>query len=238
MKSTVDINKNYSKYYNTGKYLRVYPTEFVMRAFMQTKLPGLHFERPKQDETILEIGFGDGRNTVLLLDKGYRVSGVEITQSICEQTAERLRALGYYNFDLNVGRNNHLPFEDETFGCLLSSHTSYYLDEGTSFDDNMSEYARVLKPDGYAVFDVLRYSPDIKDEINILNNAIKNSDGTVTITSDPLEIRNGYRFQVFKTTDEMTKYLSKWFYNFSIGTADNNFFGVTERTMWVVCQKK
>lgn len=238
MSTTIDINNNYTKYYNKSSYLRVYPTEFVLRAFLQTKLPGLHFERPKQGETVLEIGFGDGRNTVLLLEQGYHVTGVEITKDICEQTAERLKALGHNNFDFNVGRNNNLPFKDNTFGCLLASHTAYYLDEGTTFDDNMEEYARVLKKGGYAVFDILRIAPEVQDDINILNNPVINSDGTVTITSDPLGIRNGYRFQVFKSTDEMIQRLSKWFYNFSVGTADNNFFGVTERTLWVVCQKK
>ena len=115
----------------------------------------------------------------------------------------------------------------------------FYLDYDTQkYDDNMEEYARVLKKGGYAVFDILRIASEEKDDINILNNPIMNSDGTVTITSDPLGIRNGYRFQVFKTTDEMVQRLSKWFCNFSVGTADNNFFGVTERTLWVVCQKK
>ena len=238
METAIDINQNYTKYYDKGSYLRVYPTEFVMRAFLQTKLPRLHFERPKAGETVLEIGFGDGRNTVLLLDQGYHVTGVEITKDICDKTEERLHALGHENFDFKVGRNNSLPFEDNTFGCLLASHTAYYIDEGSSFDDNMDEYARVLKKDGYAVFDILKIAPEIKDDINILNNPIMNSDGTATVTSDPLGIRNGYRFQVFKSTDELTQRLSKWFYNFSVGTADNTFFGVSERTFWVVCQKK
>lgn len=235
MKNNANIDQNYETYYKRGNYSKVYPTEFVMRAFLQTKLPGLKMEKPNAESKILEVGFGDGRNTVFLCEQGWDVSGVEITQGICDQTEERIRKLGFMNFRFSVGRNSRLPFPDNSFDYLLASHACYYLDDGETFLDNMKEYARVLKKNAYAIFDVIHVRPDVKDDINIMNDAEK-VDGCYIIRNDPLGIRNGYRFQAFETKEEVIDYLSPLFFNFSIGTADNNFFGVTERLFWVVCQ--
>lgn len=236
---TAELNNKYTSYYKKGTYLKVYPTEFVVRTFLQKKLPGLkNFVQPVQGAKVLEVGFGDGRNTVFLCEQGYDVTGVEITEEICSQTAERMKALGHSNFHFTVGRNSSLPFENETFEYILASHACYYLDEGESFLDNMREYARVLRPDGYAVFSVIHVRPDVIDDINIMNAAEKQSDGTYIITNDPLKIRNGYRFQAFEQSEEIENMLSPLFKNFIIGTADNNFYGVTERVFWVIAQKR
>lgn len=231
-----NINKNYEDYYAIKKYLRVYPTEFVVRAFLQKALPNLNFKQPVINSKVLEIGFGDGRNTVFLCEQGYDVVGVEITEGICHQTANRMKALGYKNFKFFVGRNAHLPFKDDSFEYILASHSCYYIDEGESFMDNMKEYARVLKKDGYAIFSIVHIQPNVTDEINIMNQAEKQSDGTYIINKDPLGIRNGCRFQAFETKEEVKNYLSPMFTDFIFGTADNNWFGVTERVFWVIAK--
>lgn len=236
---TDKLNEKYTSYYGKGNYLKVYPTEFVVRTFLQKKLPGLKkFIQPVQGSKILEVGFGDGRNTVFLCEQGYNVTGVEITDGICTQTAERMKALGYNNFHFTVGRNSSLPFKNCTFEYILASHVCYYLDEGQCFLDNMKEYARVLEKGGYAVFSVIHVRSDTIDDINIMNAAEKQPDGTYIITHDPLKIRNGYRFHAFEQPEDIKSLLSPIFKNFIIGTADNNFYGVTERVFWVIAQKR
>lgn len=237
MKKT-EIDHNYENYYERGEYLKVYPTEFVMRAFLQTKLPKLNLKKPTSQSRILEIGFGDGRNTVFLCEQGWTVTGIEITQSICDKTSQRMNQLNLHNFDFKVGRNSNLPFPDNSFDYILASHTCYYVDEGTTFQDNMREYERVLSKGGYALFDVIHIRHDIKDEINIMNDSVHEGNGIYIIKNDPLGIRNGQRFKAFETESELIDCLSPYFYNFSIGTADNNFFGVTERLFWICCQVK
>ncbi len=93
------------------------------------------------------MGFGDGRNTAFLCDQGWAVSGIEITQGIVDQTADRLKNLGH-SADLRVGRNSRIPFGDDYFDTILACHCCYYCDEGDSFADNLGEYARVLKTGG------------------------------------------------------------------------------------------
>lgn len=142
----LQINSSYERFYAERSGLRVYPTEFVVRTFL-ANYPNLKYLKPVSGDRVLDIAFGDGRNTVFLCDQGYVVSGIEITEGIVSQTIERLEKLGY-QADLRVGRNSKIPFEDRYFNHVLACHCCYYCDEGESFADNMNEYARVLKPGG------------------------------------------------------------------------------------------
>ena len=80
-----DINSSYSKFYADRVHRRVYPTEFVVRTFW-ADYPGLHYKKPQPGDSVLDVAFGDGRNTVLLCDLGLDVSGIEITADIVQQT--------------------------------------------------------------------------------------------------------------------------------------------------------
>jgi ubiquinone/menaquinone biosynthesis C-methylase UbiE len=231
MKSpTLAIDNNYEQFYAQRESVKVYPTEFVLRTFL-AKYPNLNFRKPIFGERVLDIAFGDGRNTVFLCEQGYAVSGIEITEGIVRQTKKRLEKLGY-EADLRVGRNSKMPFPDGYFDYLLACHCCYYCDDGETFADNMKEYARVMKPGAWLVASLACRSS------YIFNNAIALEDGSFRIQSDPYNNRVGYRLQGFSTKDQIQSYLSPWFVQFSFGFADNDFYGVSERVYWVVCQKR
>ncbi len=105
---TKTINSSYERYYSARIRPKVYPTEFVVRTFL-ANYPKLNFKKPEPGNEILDMGFGDGRNTAFLCDCGFSVSGVEITQEIVNQATKRLATLGYTP-DLRVGRNSNIPF--------------------------------------------------------------------------------------------------------------------------------
>ena len=224
-----DINANYEEFYakKTGK--NVYPTEFVVRTFLAS-YPGLSFKRPTIGDKVLDVAFGDGRNTVFLCDQGLSVSGIEITQGIVDQTLTRLQGLGY-GADLRVGRNSSIPFTDDYFDYILACHCCYYCDDGEIFANNMEEYARVMKKGAYLVASVASSSS------YIFNDAEALDDGSFRIKSDPYKNRDGYRLHAFANTEQIKQYLSRWFNNFSFGFADNDYYGITERVFWVTCQK-
>jgi SAM-dependent methyltransferase len=224
------INSSYEQFYAKRAGLRVYPTEFVVRTFL-ANYPGLDFPKPAACARVLDIAFGDGRNTAFLCEQGFEVSGVEITKGIARQTGARLKRLGHHA-DLRVGRNSSMPFEAAYFDCVLACHCCYYCDEGETLADNMREYARVMAPGSWLVASVASRNSYIFDK------AEKLDDGSFRIKSDPYGNREGYRLHAFSSKEEIESYLSAWFERFSFGFADNDFFGVSERLFWTVCRKK
>jgi SAM-dependent methyltransferase len=224
------INVSYENFWSRRSSNRVYPTEFVVRAFL-ANYPGLNFPKPKAGDCVLDVAFGDGRNTSFLCDQGFQVSGIEITQGIVDCTRERLEALGHHP-DLRVGRNSNIPFDIGYFDSVLASHCCYYCDEGETFQDNMREYARIIKPGGWLVASIADTNSYIFD------SATRLEDGSFRIAKDPYQNRLGYRLHGFSTRREIESCLSHWYTNFSFGHAANDFFGVDERLHWVVCQKK
>lgn len=224
-----NINLNYEQFYAQRTMTKVYPTEFVVRT-MLASYPELEFVKPKPGNKILDIGFGDGRNTAFLCDLGLDVSGIEITEGIVSQTKNRLLESGY-KADLRVGRNSSIPFDSEEFDYILACHCCYYCDEGETLLDNLNEYSRVLKEDAYLIASVANQNSYIFDD------AKKLDDGTFIISGDPYNNRNGYRLQAFANTSLIEDFFSGLFKNFSFGSADNDYYGISEKVFWVVCQK-
>lgn len=229
MTKNSDINGNFEKFYAARSGRKVYPTEFVVRIFL-ANYPNLRLEKPTAGAKILDVAFGDGRNTKFLCEQGFEVSGIEITEGIVEQTRSRLNTLGHYP-NLRVGRNSRIPFQDEEFDVILACACCYYCDDGEELRDNLREYARVLRPNGVLIASVADSASYIFDA------AAKLPDGSYRISRDIYGNRAGYRLHGFDNSDELETYFSSHFKNYSFGHASNDYFGVDERLFWVVCQK-
>jgi SAM-dependent methyltransferase len=224
------IDADYERFYAARKSVRVYPTEFVVR-IMLASYPGLVFEKPAPGAKVLDVAFGDGRNTAFLAECGLAVSGIEIAQGIVDQTAERMRQLGH-KVDLRVGRNTSIPFPNATFDGIVACACCYYIDEGESFADNLAEYSRVLKPGGFLIASVA------DRDSYLFAGASEQFDGSCIVRKDPYGVRLGYRLQAFASAEDLLGSFSKYFESFSIGWSRSDFFGIRERLYWVVCRKK
>lgn len=224
------IDSSYEQFYAARRGTKVYPTEFVVRTFLAS-YPGLTFDRPRPGQRVLDVAFGDGRNTTFLCDQGFEVAGIEITQGIVDQTQARLDALDQHA-DLRVGRNSCIPWDGGWFDCILACHCCYYCDDGETFAHNMAEYARVLRPGGVLIASVANAASYIFREAQALD------DGSLRVAGDPYNNRNGYRLQAFATREQVQQALAPWFHRFSFGAADNDYYGITERVFWVACHKQ
>lgn len=107
--------------------------------------------RVRPDDTIVEIGFGNGANIELLAGRATNghVTGVEVSETAMEMAAEKnAAAIEEGRVDLHlVEPGAPLPMADATFDKACTVATMYVIeDPGPIF----SEMYRVLKPGGVA----------------------------------------------------------------------------------------
>ena len=225
-----NITSAYSKYYSLRKSDHMYPVEFVVRSFLGN-YPRLSLDKSKYaGALILDLGFGDGRNMPLLHNLGFEIYGLEISEEINRLVASRLKKLGIPAI-LKIGRNVSIPFDDNLFQYVLACHSCYYVDEGTTFDDNLREIHRVLAPNGIFICSLPMC------DTYILKRAEQLSDGHYRITKDPYDLRNGTIFRAFENENEIIKAFRKYFCEFSIGFCDDEFYGIRQKVWIVVCKK-
>jgi ubiquinone/menaquinone biosynthesis C-methylase UbiE len=102
------------------------------------------------DDDVLEIGFGNGSNIKLLLERAVRgtVTGAEISETAIEMASKKnAKAISEGKVKLHLASGNTLPFKDEGFDKVCTVATAYVIEEpGAVF----KEMYRVLKPIGRA----------------------------------------------------------------------------------------
>jgi SAM-dependent methyltransferase len=224
------LSRRYDGFYRKRNPVHVYPVEFVVRAFLGNYPRHKTKASSYRDRRALDLGFGDGRNMPLLGNLGMRVFGVEISQDICDLTQARMRRLGI-EVETRVGRISSIPYDDAFFDTILACHACYYVDPGLSFNDNVTEVARVLKPGGSFVF-----SAPIGTSY-IMHGARDLGDGHMEIANDPYGIRDGSILKKFDRDSDIEAALSPAFDHFAIGSCRNDFWGIQEHVWIVVCRR-
>jgi SAM-dependent methyltransferase len=228
--SEADIKTAYSARYTKQQIKHRYPHEFVVRAFLGT-YPSLKLDASRFAGThVLDLGCGDGRNMPLLHNLGFHIHGVEIHQDIVKSTGEAMKALGIET-DLRVGTNARIPFDGDFFSSVLACHACYYVEEGTSFADNLREIHRVMKKDGVFVA-----SLPMRDTY-ILKDAETLGKGHFRIKNDPYGLRAGTIFRAFESESDIESELAPLFSGFKIGFCDDFFWGIRQKVWIVVCNR-
>ncbi len=104
----------------------------------------------QQDDDIIEIGFGNGANIKLLLQKADKgsVTGIEISDTAIQMASKKnAKAISEGKVKLHKAAGNALPFEAGVFDKACTVATAYVIeDPGAVF----KEMFRVLKPNGQA----------------------------------------------------------------------------------------
>lgn len=221
---------SYAQKYTADKNARLYPVEFVIRAFLGT-YPELTSSRASyHGKRILDLGYGDGRNMILLKELGFKIHGVETSEVINRHVRKRLFRLGI-KADLKVGSNQHIPYEDRYFDYVLACHSCYYVDKGDTFNRNLAEIARVMKSDGVWVASLPM--PDTY----ILKGAKKLPGGHFEIKKDPYGLRNGTVFRAFASVKEIKSTLRPFFSDIKLGFCDENYWGIRQKLWILVCRR-
>lgn len=103
---------------------------------------------PKNDETILEFGFGTGQNIILAHKRGSKAKliGVDIDPKVKKIAEYKIKKLGM-NLTLDLYDGKTFPYADNSFDKVFSSLVFHQLDRETKLSC-LKEIYRVLKPNG------------------------------------------------------------------------------------------
>jgi SAM-dependent methyltransferase len=227
---TTHSDDNYSNYYRE-QVVKVYPSEFVIRAFLGA-YPNHRIARGSlRGKKVLDMGFGDGRNLPLLADLGMDVHGIEVTQSICDLIMQRMANIGV-TLEARVGRNREIPYEDAKFDVVLASNSCYYIDSVDTYEDNLAEIARIVKPGGLFIHSLPMPTTFIMDGAKDLGS------GHMEITRDPYGVRVGAVLKKFDTPEEVERYLATHFCDVRVGSCRDDFWGSRVHLWLVVCTRR
>lgn len=131
------------------------------------------------------------------------------------------------------GRNNKVPFADNSFDYIVASSSIYYVDHNSNFNENYDELCRVLKTGGYIIMTLSR------SDNFILKDCVKwqDKEGHYQITNDPYGLRNGDIFRVWQNEEEIRETFSKDFGDICIGKTVEDYYGM-HIALWLVVMRK
>ncbi len=96
---------------------------------------------------ILDLGYGAGRHTVYLAQKGFDVYGIDISEEGTKKAKQRLAEM-HLHASLTVGLiTSSLPYPDNSFDAVISTRTIYHA-KIEIIRQVIKEVRRVLKPHG------------------------------------------------------------------------------------------
>lgn len=97
------------------------------------------------DTSFLEPGVGTGLNVLPLVQRGYSVTGIDISQEMLDQFSNKLNGIPQ-NLTLLRTDASQLPFAKSSFDVVLTVHMVHTISHWQRFLD---EVERVLKPGGF-----------------------------------------------------------------------------------------
>ena len=102
--------------------------------------------KTKNFTNVLDLGCGIGRNAIFLAKIGFSVSAFDLSEEGLSQLKKDAQTENV-NIDIKLGDMLSLPYETNSFDCLLAFHSIYHTDYG-GLTKVISEISRVTKKDG------------------------------------------------------------------------------------------
>jgi ubiquinone/menaquinone biosynthesis C-methylase UbiE len=102
----------------------------------------------KENEAILEIGFGNGRffNKLFAKARNVKIWGIDFSKDMVGMaTRNNQSSIRAGKLDLQLGSSDNLPFASDSFDKIFCINVIYFWDQP---EKHLSEVHRVLKPDG------------------------------------------------------------------------------------------
>ena len=133
-------------YASPGPPLARCPYNFVASFLFRFGPP----DRPPADVDVLELGFGGGANLLFAARQGFRVAGVEVSDTAFDHAQGLFEQEGQMG-DLRRSEFVPLPFSDDSFDLVFDRAALSYIDMH-AVTCAIAEVRRVLRPRGRFLF--------------------------------------------------------------------------------------
>ena len=219
--------KNYVDHYL--KINRVYPSTISLKTFLG-KNPDLNLSSNDNDfsgKSILDIGFGDGRDLYLFCELGFDVFGIEVSKKVVAHTKKKFKELGF-KVNLFEGYNENTGFKKNKFDYVYSSAGLMYLkNDKSSIKKTLKHVNGILKSGGYFFGTFTRYDCHIK------KNSKRIDKNRIILKDEFYKFREGQLYWLHNTKKEVENDLRETgFFNCKVYNYDVNWFG-TRETMYL-----
>jgi len=98
---------------------------------------------------IVDFGCGTGNLSKTLVQNGFRVSGLDISQELlhlAKQQQDTNNKWDVYHYD-----GKHLPFEDNSIDAITTFSVLNYIHDNDDLLNTLKEFYRILKPSGQVI---------------------------------------------------------------------------------------
>lgn len=122
----------------------------------------------------LDLGCGLGQYTKYMMDNGFKVTSVDISEEVLNRLKENIPEANTMQLDMS----QKLPFKDNEFNLVIANLSIHYFDEKTT-KKLLNEIKRVLKPGGYFIGSVnsSKCIDFIKDHIEKIEDNFYHEEG-------------------------------------------------------------
>jgi len=105
----------------------------------------------------LDFGFGNGNQSIFLIENGYEVYGIEVAKNACSLLKVNFKKNRINNYPLKrfsviSPGSAELLFKDEFFDLIVANQSLYYLPSRGHIKKVCKEFSRCLRPGGIVYF--------------------------------------------------------------------------------------
>lgn len=216
----------WTMYYEDKKQPVIWPEGFVVRILTSSRPMPFFQHDSYRGKALLDLSCGIGRNLPFLKTLGFQIQGTEISLPLVEKLRESFPDMSFF-----VGWAHSLPFSSGSFDVLLSCNTCYYIPQGGTFEANLREIERVLRPGGVFIGTLLGATHSLFD------GAERLSDGSCLIKNDQEEVRNETLIQGAENKGEVEELLRRFFTNIKVGHQIDDCFGFCRDIYYFTAEK-
>ncbi len=203
---------------NTGEHDHVVRRSFEKQAglfvgddspFARRPASALAWLEPLDPEMIvLDVACGAAHAAEQAAPHVRQVVGIDLTPSLLELGAERLRDAGITNVLLQEGNAAELPFVDDSFDLVVCRGAlHHFMDPGGA----VAEMARVCRPGGRVVAaDMVAPDAEVRDAFDDLHRCLDPSHAGVLLEAELAELLRRRRWVRWPTARRRSRSGSRW----------------------------